>query len=856
MTKPAFPVFISVANADIEFAEQVWEHFPDDLIYLYSKTGEEAAHMWDEISERELPRAKVFVVFWSRNYLRATGCIREIKQAAGLIESGLLRPLVLRLDDCPISWSEDFTEDDKATFDALSKALDYRTSRPGTSIDHARELVSRVAEPLLASDHPRLDRPELLKSMRETLQIPNDRFQFFPALWVSGFNGVGRETLVKEYNRSFVPNGYGVTVEINEAALPRQLLLRIESEAFGASHARLEELQQAEFESETAEVAAAVERVVEAGNYLVLRHARIVEERVDLPEWLDEVVNALAPATRSKLFIISQVPLAPERRTRCRDRMVSKRISTIDEHTLREYCWQLIGHFDPQPERWTEDDVDRVVAAAGGTIGFLVTLVRVASRIEDMDQLDALIAAEGAQMVEQMTVYARWAFSQLRDFPEEQRTLIFLNDVSPCDLIDLERVVKPRPERPMLRVLGKLLELGLIEREGENLYRLTPLLSNRLNRDLVRPELTQWSRRALTEFVKNPPEVETPEHEFLRIETRIQAAMLSGEENLPNSVAKFVSAAHWFQAGIRLYHANRRELAWRLLKKAYENRNEFAQATRVEVMRYYALSAIRMRKFKDAEDVIRLLDNVHSTKAMAAFLRGNLHEFKREYFDAIRQYETALDLNQGKDSRLEHTYRPLIACILRTPKPDFEKAEHYALAYVKLRRTVFSLMALTRVYLHWKYRRDAYDREVPEDIDRLYRDALDDLSNHPGVNSAHFEIRAEEAEFEDDFAGALQFMDEAVAADPRPQLRISRWSLMARSGDASIADQVLKEMQEAKSDDDFKGNWAVYLLSLAETYGSALKAAGEPMGRLNQFAIGLQDAEIGRIVGRINRAAN
>ena len=152
MKSKAFPVFFSVASADIEFAERVWEPLPDDWVYLYSKTGEEAAHVWDEISERELPRAKILVIFWSRNYLKAQGCVREIKQAAGLVDSGLLRPLVLRLDDCPISWTEEFPEADKATFEALGKALNYRTSHPGISVDHARELVARVAEPLLSSD--------------------------------------------------------------------------------------------------------------------------------------------------------------------------------------------------------------------------------------------------------------------------------------------------------------------------------------------------------------------------------------------------------------------------------------------------------------------------------------------------------------------------------------------------------------------------------------------------------------------------------------------------------------------------------------------------------------------------------
>lgn len=849
MTQKAFPIFFSVSSADIEFAEKVWERLPGDWIYLYSKTGEEAAHMWDEISQRELPRAKILVVFWSRKYIEAQGCIREIMQAASLLDSKLQRPLVLRLDNCPLTWTEDFPEEAKEIFAALRKALDYRTSRENVSLDHAVELVSRVSESLLASNHPRLPRPELLQSMRTSLQLPNDRFRFFPATWVSGFNGVGRETIVREYNRNFVPNGHGVTVEVNETTLPKQLLLRIESEGLGAGHRRLEEIQAITFENEVEAVADAIERVVGAGNFVILRHSRIVEERIALPEWLDDVANSLEPATRCKLFIISQMPLSPERRVRCRERMATQRVPTIDEHALRDYCYQLIGHFDPHPERWTEDVVEQVLSAAGGTVGFLISLVRAASRIEDFDHLDALIAAEGASIVEQMTVYTRWAFTQLAEFPDEQRTLIFLNEVSPCDIADLERVIKP--SRPMLRVLGKLLEIGLAEREAESLYRLTPLLANRLNREIIRPELLNWRRNALVEFVRNPTVFETPDHDFLRIESRIQAALISGSDDLSSSIAQFVSAAHWLQAGIRLYHANRREAAYRLLKKSFQHRNEFSQSTRVEIFRYYCLSATRLRKFPESEQCIQMLDGDFRTKAMSAFLRGHLYEFKAEYSEATEWYEKALKLNQDKDTRLEHTYRPLIASILRTTRPDFRKAEGYALTYIKLRRTIFSLMSLARVYLQWKYRGAKAGRDVPDDINQLYSDAFNDLANHPGVNSAHFEIRAEEAEFENNFTAAFEYIDAAVAGDPRPLLRNDRWKLMARHGDQQILEQALREMERAKTSQDFAGDWRVLLPILAETYARVLKASGKPMGLLNQFATGMSDAEIARIVGKV-----
>lgn len=842
------PIFFSVSSSDISFAEEVWDHLPDDWVYLYSKTGEEAVDMWEEISGRELPKAKIVVFFWSRNFLKASGCIKEILQAEGLIEKGLVRPLILRLDDCPLSWSDEFGEETRVVFNALQSALGYRTSHAKLTTKHAIELVLRISEPLLALDHPRLPRPNLLKAMRASLQHPSNRFKFLPTAWIAGFNGVGRETLVKEYNRDFIPNGHAITIEMNEATLPMQLLLRIESEALGVPTSRLDDLRSLEYQDAISAIVLAIDRVAKMGNYIILRHGRIVEERVDLPDWLDDVVMSTEADTKSKLFIVSQLPPSATRAITCRNQMAVQRIPTTDEDQLKEFCYDLIAHFDQNPERWTDDTVEKVAAAARGTIGLLVSLVRAAARMDDLDDLDALIAAEGLPTVEQITLYTRWAFSQLRDSLDEQRILVFLNDVSPCDVADLERIVNPK--RPILRALGKLLNLGLVERESDNLYRLAPLLSNRLSRDLLRPDLLEWQRSALVEFAKSSAEFETPDHEFLRIEARILASLLSGEDGLSNDLSRFVSAAHWFQAGVRLYHANRRDAAYRLLRKAFESRAEFAQSTRVEIIRYFCLSATRVRKYKDSEKCILLLNGDYRTKAMAAFLTANLREFQGIYGDAIDWYEKALLLNRDKSLRLEHTYRPLIACILRTARPDFEKAKSYALQYIGIRRSVFSLMALARVYLHWKYRGANAGRDVPRSIDSLYAGAFADLAGDPGVKSAHFEIRAEEAEFEGDFSGALEYMDLAISVDPRPLLRMDRWKLMVKSRDENVVEQALTELEQAKAEPDFLANSTFLMPPLAEIYARGLRALRKPLWRINQFAAGLSEAELNDIVAR------
>jgi hypothetical protein len=163
-------------------------------------------------------------------------------------------------------------------------------------------------------------------------------------------------------------------------------------------------------------------------------------------------------------------------------------------------------------------------------------------------------------------------------------------------------------------------------------------------------------------------------------------------------------------------------------------------------------------------------------------------------------------------------------------------------------------MALARVYLHWKYRGKLFDREIPSNIDGLYSKALADLANWPGVGSAHFELKAEEAEFFGDFTVALEYMDKAIEADPRFELLSERWRLMAKSGFRELGLQVLNELEAARNNSELRSNWIPFLPTLAETYAIALRVTNKPLGMLNAFAPELQAEELSAIVNRVKRS--
>lgn len=237
-----FPIFFSVSDKDVLRAETTWKRFPSNLIYLYSVNGEIGADMWEEISEREIPSAKGIVIFWSENYVLSSGTVRELHQASKLFQEDLLsHVLVVRLDDYPITYNESVDPSQKPLFDALKPLLRYRTTGARIGDADLGYAVEKFVETVVPNAHPFLPRPELVAEFSKRCR--RDNFTCFPAMWVSGLNGVGRQTSIREVNRYFAPDGKAFVIDINETSLPKQILLRIEDEALGADLTLLERLQ-------------------------------------------------------------------------------------------------------------------------------------------------------------------------------------------------------------------------------------------------------------------------------------------------------------------------------------------------------------------------------------------------------------------------------------------------------------------------------------------------------------------------------------------------------------------------------------------------------------------------------------
>jgi len=752
------------------------------------------------------------------------------------------------LDDFPITWSDDLPGDLKPVFSDLSRLLGVRTSRPNISVADASDLVERFIEPAMNVVHPMFPRDDVLEPMRSAAQ--KERFKCFPAMWISGFPGAGRTTLVKQLNRSMTPNGRIIPIDINAASLPLQVCLKLESLGLGADIERLQQVQKSDEAALPSGVAARIDKIFQNGNYVVFRHEMILQNNVDLPEWFDDVVRSLDESQRPKLFIVSQMPLSIDRRKACLDKLAEQRVPGFSSYEITSFTEALLAHFDPHPDRWTTKAVDDLIEAAQGNLGLLVTLVQAASSVIDLGEVDELIAHAKNTALQSIAYYVDWAFGTLHDDIHCQRILLFLNDVSPCDPRDLNIIFQDAHES-VLNIISKCMKLGFVERDGGGLYRLTPFLSGRLARHLVRADLVDWRRSVIENFAKSPLTFETQENEYIRIEARIQASLWTGKDDLPEVIEKFVSASHWFQAGVRLYHAQQHTAAHRLLKKAFATRASFSQASRTELLRYFGLAAIRTGHAGDVETCITLLNSDYNSREIGSYLEAFSLEVQHRYLEAKGKYEEALSLNQGKDNRLERIYRPLIKCILLTKSPDFGLAESYAKDWAKVRQTVFTKHSLCRIYLLWMHAGTIQRKPVPSDLAKRYEDALGELQAHPGGMGAYHEVLAERAELEGAPDRAVAELEMAIAIDGRFELRLKRWKIMA--GNSGMAANVLSELEDMKADGKQAAFRDAHLKELVDVYVAAMSKGVYSAQRLNKFAAPLNSREIGAIVNRVRR---
>lgn len=516
------PIFFSVASGDVGLAERIFAHFQGGNIYLYSKSGENGAWIWKEIEEVQLPFAKALVVFWSAHFVKSEYTLRELRLARKFFDEGRLQDcVIIRLDDTQLiadPAGPELAPLHTEAIDLLSAFLGQKRSDPLKNVEaEARKLVSTLRDRVLGKKYP-FQRRSVVQDQIEDA-IDRDSATRFPALWLSGFNGNGRKTLAREMFRGLDRTVHEVDVWIDETSLPEQILMRIDSQYSGLMRKELAEMAENARNATPQDVAEAIERLAANNGYLMLQQSRLYEESVRLPEWVDETIAALNPGPLPKLVLITQLAPTDEQKLALEQKMAVCSVPPMTSVEATDFAWKIIRSVGQRNSWWNDEIVERVVEATDGKPDLIITVMQQASRLDRPEMIDQILGKEVSRFSETLTNVINYAMKQLEGDGIYKQILLFLTNISPVDRDDIEKFLKIQTS--VSSYLTKLMDLSLVERSEAGLFRISPLLSNRLQALLIDPDIVASHRDSMREFASAGLEIDGDELGFFKIEAKI-----------------------------------------------------------------------------------------------------------------------------------------------------------------------------------------------------------------------------------------------------------------------------------------------------------------------------------------------
>lgn len=824
--------FFSYASQDRNFVGQVTPKFRPDLVYDYDLTTAEGENFQKETGEDGLSRTRLFVVFWSQAYWKSEACMAELQTAGRLFKAGVIPyVLVLRLDETPIDAR---CTDDPELKGAIGElgvfTSSLRSSLPNVTLERAADLIAQK-QMLIGSQIqvPECRRDDLAAAFRTALE--RDAFTFRPAMWISGFNGNGRTALVRDFCRYLAPNAPVHEIDVNECSLPGLLVLKIEAQVFGANEDRLRALA-ADGSHDSVEAAAlAAERVRDAGGFLMLRQVRVQEERAELPDWIFDLCDKLQVTNRPALFVVAQLAPKSDCLARVASRLGSLRSPPLTFSESLDYCKQIVRARGIGSNRIDENLIERVAYTSGGNIDLLIKMLDavIGSDLES-SEISLLLDAQHEQFSVQLTGYINWCVFQLAGNESAFRILTALNVISPCSPEALRRLVSDYDfDMDSFHLVRKL---GLVEQYGEGLFRLSPLLSARLEREFGKPERVAWRLSAQRRFATMKVQFIDKDDpaDITLIEGQVKASLLAGIEPTSDHLASFVTVSHIFQAGIILYSRRAYGEAFDLFKRAANEIDKFSDNTKSEVFRYLGMTAVRNGDGPTADMCIKKLRANINNAAVADFVEGFRAEVIEKNFSRsadlyLRAWKDANERSQN--SREARAIRSYISVAMKMSDADYVELVRYAERAVTVSRTHWNLSSRARVYL--RYRLAIADLSERKRINEIYIEKMNELRADPGGLSGWHEVFAEELAAEGNFSDAAEEMKDAIKnlrGEKRIEFWQRRWRYLLSTRDVIDAGTVIKEIEALRSDPDWKTAFALERRETKEFYKRALNVTG------------------------------
>lgn len=710
----ARPVFFSVGGAqDARFAASVKEHLPDAMVYMYTRTGEEGTAFLPEI-EKEIQACRLFVVFWSDDYLASTVAMQELAQARRLSEGpdkgkqALIVPTRHKVPNFSKKWVNPIGRVKEQEY-VLGAWRFERALDPTPDPQKVAEIIRRKLEAADVFGRTLVPRTHVVDEIRKAVSRPDYTANEF--VYVSGLEGDGRRTALKQFIRASHENLVERQVAFDSAEGPEDLLISM-MESVGLSVAQRNKILgdiEAEKTSALKEIRKLVHQARASKNYFVILLDRFTgADTVGIPDWVSEVFGKLQFGNAPLVFLVTSSPITDARLSRMPS-ATRARVLGLDEHQMGELVHRLSVE-DPKRAQWTPERKKLIERVCGSSPSLCQIVMRSLRGEPTLDFVERIAAQEEEKFSSNMSAVLGHIVQQFKGQPDDIMALRVIDRLGIVSKAALDEILEPIGSSKGYD-LYRMLEYGLLERLSDEMLRVPPLIQRRLGYILEDAAPDAEVVALLKNFAAKASE-SAEDYGAIFAANKAFASLVTGVAS-ESRFSAYLTTASLFKAGLEKYLAHDFTSAHSILGRAMsriETNASVDVSARIEIARYFGLSAARAGFDIDVDRACAFLGDALSDSprakqgaAMAAFLRGFQKRQRGHYREAIEAFEEAKDAL--KDIRFAERQRgavltELSRAFLRCVSPNYEAAVRYAEQAYTEKDVAHNLSGLIRAKLH------------------------------------------------------------------------------------------------------------------------------------------------------------
>ncbi|HOM12009.1 MAG TPA: toll/interleukin-1 receptor domain-containing protein [Rubrivivax sp.] len=726
-------MFFSVGGRrDTLFAASVKELLPDAMVYMYTRTGEEGVDFRPEI-EREIQAARLFVVFWSEDYLKSDACKHELALARRLAESVdrqkrvLIVPVNRKSPSLTSRWSNPLKSSKELEF-VLGEWRFDRTLDPAPDPQKVAEHVRRRLDDAELLGRTLIARPLVVDTIQRAVSRPD--FSANEFVYVSGLEGDGRRTALRQYIKSSYANLTERQVPMDSVEGPEDLLPRMQ-EISGIVATRRADVMQRVTEKQTTalkEIRKLVHQARSSKSYFVLALDRFSgADTVGVPHWIAEVFGKLQSGNAPLVFLVTSSPVT-DAALKHHPNAKRVRVPGLDEREMSELVHRLSIE-DAKQADWSPARKNLIRQMSGSSPSLCQSIMFALRNEDSLDFLETIALGEEERFSAGMSAVLGYIVNRFKDKPGELLALRVIERFGLASKRAVDEIVIPLLNGGEYD-LYSMLEYGLIERLSDDVLRIPPLIQRRLGYILD----NQASEGQLDElFAVFSRKMVIAEDEYGAVYAS-NRAVASLETDAPQDprFALYLTTASLFKGGLERYLEHDFVRAHSILLRAMDKLTSGATidlSAQIEVARYFGLAAARCGLGEGVQRACQFLEfELEKTprkkqgKAMASFLRGFEARQAGRYRDAIEEFESArkalVDVRFAERQR-GAVLTELSRAYLRKDPPDYDKAVAFAEEAYKEKDVAHNLSGLIRARLHRTFSRtytakSKFDAEIQD----------------------------------------------------------------------------------------------------------------------------------------------